>query len=162
MSACVIFRYIYKEEQSLIWKFVLCCLTLYVCSYLLLAWALWDLKVFTDLGTAKEEMLWCRIWIFYLLIYPWTILDVQSVFRQPPFSAVSVKIPAHGSLMASLCQERLRGITSFWAGFSITNQPELILQHFCICAESSLLRLCVTLLTGDFQQGTQILLLTKF
>lgn len=83
MSACVIFRYIYKEEQSLIWKFVLCCLTLYVCSYLLLAWALWDLKVFTDLGTAKEEMLWCRIWVFLLtylsLNNPWCSVSIQTV-----------------------------------------------------------------------------------
>lgn len=119
-----------------------------VCANIWCYWPqLYQIWVSYRSGSFNGRNVRYRIWIFFL--DPWTILDGQSVFRQSPFPAESIKIPVHGSLMASLCQERLRDITCFPAGFSSTNQPELILQHFCRCVENQLLRLHVTVLPGD-------------
>lgn len=139
MSACLIFRYIYKEENH--WfenSFLATWHYIYVLIHFPVGLSSKRFEGLHILVLLRKKCFGAEFGYFNLLIYPWTILDAQSVFSQSPFSAASIKIPVHGSLMASLCQGRLRDVTSFWASFSITYQHELINSAalLCICWKS--------------------------
>lgn len=75
----------------------------------MLARALSDLEFCKCLDPVKEEI--CDVdlhFFFFLVLKQSLIVSIQS-----PFAAASVRIAVHGALMASPCQGRLKGITSF-------------------------------------------------
>lgn len=75
----------------------------------MLARALSDLEFYKCLDPVKEEI--CDVdlhFFFFLVLKQSLIVSIQS-----PFAAASVRIAVHGALMASPCQGRLKGITSF-------------------------------------------------
>lgn len=122
LSACVIFRSIYKEEK------LLCCpfyLTIYICLYqLMLARALSDLEFCKCLDPVKEEICDVDLHFFFFFLGSKAILDSQ--YSVAFCSSLSQNSSAWCSDGISMPRE-IKGCNIFPLGFSDANQPELML-----------------------------------